>query len=93
MKNTHEHFGKLVSMCAGPRRPRPNIRVHLDAFTGEERGKAHFRSVIGGDVAIGAIAAAFGLEWYRMFLRLQAPEPIGIDSSNLLRGVELHQTA
>jgi hypothetical protein len=36
-----------------------NIRVHLDAFVGEERGKAHLVSVAGGDTEIGALAAAF----------------------------------
>src|ERR1019366_7835641 len=36
-----------------------NLRVFLDAFVGEERGKAHLVSVVGGDVEIGALAAAF----------------------------------
>ena len=59
MKNAYERFGKVVyvrrtdKVCT-------NIRVHLDAFVGEERGKAHLVSVFGGDVEIGAIAAAFG---------------------------------
>ena len=36
-----------------------NIRVFLDAFVGEDGGKAHLVSVVGGDVEIGALAAAF----------------------------------
>ena len=59
MKNAHERFGKLVYV-RHTEKTATNIRVHLDAFVGEERAKAHFVSVIGGDVEIGAIAAAFG---------------------------------
>jgi hypothetical protein len=58
MKNAHERFGKLAYL----RRSETistNIRVFLDAFVGEERGKAHLVSVIGGDVEIGALSAAF----------------------------------
>lgn len=59
MKNAHQRFGKLV-FVRRTEKASTNIRVHLDAFAGEERGKAHFVSVIGGDVEIGAVAAAFG---------------------------------
>jgi hypothetical protein len=59
MKNAHQRFGKLVYVRR-TEKASTNIRVHLDAFVGEERGKAHFVSVIGGDVEIGAVAAAFG---------------------------------
>src|SRR5260370_42323271 len=59
MKNAHERFGKVVYVRR-TEKASTNIRVHLDAFVGEERGKAHFVSVIGGDVEIGAISSAFG---------------------------------
>ena len=59
MQNAHERFGKLVYVRR-TEKAATNIRVHLDAFVGEDRGKAHFVSVIGGDVEIGAVAAAFG---------------------------------
>ena len=59
MKNAHARFGKVVYVRR-TEKASTNIRVHLDAFVGEERGKAHFVSVIGGDVEIGAISAAFG---------------------------------
>jgi hypothetical protein len=59
MKNAHQRFGKLVYVRR-TEKASTNIRVHLDAFIGEERGKAHFVSVIGGDLEIGAVAAAFG---------------------------------
>jgi hypothetical protein len=59
MKNAHERFGKLVYVRR-TEKTTTNIRLHLDAFIGEERGKAHFVSLIGGDVEIGAISAAFG---------------------------------
>ena len=59
MKNAHQRFGKLVYVRR-TEKAATNIRLHLDAFIGEERGKAHFVSVIGGDVEIGAVAAAFG---------------------------------
>ncbi len=59
MKNAHERFGKLVYVRRTEKAP-TNIRVHLDAYVGEERSKAHFVSAIGGDVEIGGIAAAFG---------------------------------
>ncbi len=58
MKNAHERFGKLVYVRR-TEKTATNIRLYLDAFVGEERGKAHLASVIGGDVEIGAIAAAF----------------------------------
>jgi hypothetical protein len=59
MKNAHERFGTLLYVRR-TEKTSTNIRVHLDAYIGEERGKAHFVSVIGGDVEIGGIAAAFG---------------------------------
>ena len=59
MKNAHERFGKLVYVRR-TEKTTTNIRLHLDAFIGEERGKAHFVSVVGGDIEIGAISAAFG---------------------------------
>ena len=58
MKNAHERFGKLVyRRCT--EKTATNLRVFLDAFVGEDRGKAHLVSVVGGDVEIGALAAAF----------------------------------
>lgn len=59
MKNAHERFGRLVYVRR-TEKASTNIRVHLDAYIGEDRGKAHFASVIGSDVEIGGIAAAFG---------------------------------
>ena len=58
MKNAHERFGKLVYRRR-TEKTATNLRVLLDAFVGEERGKAHLVSVVGGDVEIGALAAAF----------------------------------
>ena len=58
MKNAHERFGKLVYRRRSEKTA-TNIRVFLDAFVGEERGKAHLVSVVGGDVEIGALSAAF----------------------------------
>lgn len=58
MKNAHERFGKLIYVRR-TEKTSTSIRVHLNAFVGEERGKAHFVSAVGGDVEIGAIAAAF----------------------------------
>jgi hypothetical protein len=58
MKNAHERFGKLAYRRRSEKTA-TNIRVYLDAFVGEERGKAHLVSVIGGDVEIGALSAAF----------------------------------
>ena len=58
MKNAHERFGKLAYVRR-TEKTATNIRVLLDAFVGEERGKAHLVSVVGGDVEIGALAAAF----------------------------------
>ena len=58
MKNAHERFGKLLYRRQ-TEKTATNLRVFLDAFVGEERGKAHLVSVIGGDVEIGALAAAF----------------------------------
>src|SRR5207244_711587 len=58
MKNAHERFGKLIYVRR-TEKTATNIRLHLDAFVGEEHGKAHLTSVIGGDIEIGAVAAAF----------------------------------
>ncbi len=58
MKNAHQRFGKLAYVRRTDKTA-TNIRVHLDAFVGEEHGKAHLVSVIGGDVELGALNAAF----------------------------------
>ena len=58
MKNAHERFGRLLYRRQ-TEKTATNLRVFLDAFVGEERGKAHLVSVVGGDVEIGALAAAF----------------------------------
>jgi hypothetical protein len=58
MKNAHERIGNLIYRRR-TEKTATNIRVLLDAFVGEESGKAHLVSVVGGDVEIGAIAAAF----------------------------------
>ena len=58
MKNAHERFGKLIYRRR-TEKTATNLRVFLDAFVGEDRGKAHLVSVVGGDVEIGALAAAF----------------------------------
>jgi hypothetical protein len=58
MKNAHERFGRLAYQRRSEKTA-TNIRVFLDAFVGEERGKAHLVSVVGGDVEIGALSAAF----------------------------------
>jgi hypothetical protein len=58
MKNAHLRFGKLACV-RGTEKTATNIGVLLDAFIGEERGKAHLASVMGGDVEIGALSAAF----------------------------------
>src|SRR5271157_4011348 len=58
MKNAHERFGRLVYRRR-TEKTATNLRVFLDAFVGEDRGKAHLVSVVGGDVEIGALAAAF----------------------------------
>ncbi len=58
MKNAHQRFGKLAYVRR-TEKTATNIRVHLDAFVGEEHGKAHLVSVIGGDVELGALNAAF----------------------------------
>src|SRR3974390_224718 len=58
MKNAHERFGKLLYRRQSEKTA-TNLRVFLDAFVGEEQGKAHLVSVVGGDVEIGALAAAF----------------------------------
>ncbi len=58
MKNAHLRFGKLVYVRRSEKTA-TNIRVQLDAFVGEERGKAHLVSIAGGDSEIGALAAAF----------------------------------
>ena len=57
MKNAHERFGRLVYRRR-TEKTATNLRVFLDAFVGD-RGKAHLVSVVGGDVEIGALAAAF----------------------------------
>jgi hypothetical protein len=58
MKNAHERFGRLLYQRRSEKTA-TNIRVFLDAFVGEERGKAHLVSLVGGDVEIGALSAAF----------------------------------
>lgn len=58
MKNAHGRFGVLLYRRR-TEKTATNIRVSLDAFVGEEGGKAHLVSVVGGDVEIGALAAAF----------------------------------
>ena len=58
MKNAHERFGKLAYVRR-TEKTTTNIRVFLDAFVGEAERKAHLVSVVGGDVEIGALAAAF----------------------------------
>jgi hypothetical protein len=58
MKNAHERFGRLVYRRRSEKTA-TNIRLYTDAFVGEERGKAHFVSVVGGDAEIGALSAAF----------------------------------
>ena len=57
MKNAHERFGKLVYRRR-TEKTATNLRVFLDAFVGEERGRAHLVSAVGDDVEIGALAAA-----------------------------------
>lgn len=58
MKNAHERFGRLAYRRRSEKTA-TNIRVLLAAFVGEEHGKAHLVSVIGGDVELGALSAAF----------------------------------
>jgi len=58
MKNAHERFGKLMYRRQ-TEKTSTNLCVFLDAFVGEDGGKAHLVSVVGGDVEIGALAAAF----------------------------------
>ena len=58
MKNAHERFGRLLYRRQ-TEKTATNLRVFLDAFVGEEQGKAQLVSVVGGDVEIGALAAAF----------------------------------
>ena len=58
MKNAYERFGRLLYRRQ-TEKTATNLRVFLDAFVGEERGKAHLVSAVGGDVEIGALAAAF----------------------------------
>ena len=58
MKNAHERFGKLLYRRQSEKTA-TNLRVFLDAFVGEDGGKAYLVSVVGGDVEIGALAAAF----------------------------------
>jgi hypothetical protein len=57
MKHAHERFGELVYIRRSEK-TRTHIRVHLNAWIGEE-SKAHLISVVGGDTEIGALAAAF----------------------------------
>ena len=54
MKNAHERFGKLTYR-RHTEKTATNLRVFLDAFVGDDRGKAHLVSVVGGDVEIGAL--------------------------------------
>lgn len=64
MKNAHLRFGKLAYVRRTDKTA-TNIRVHLDAFVGEGRGKAHLISAVGGDSEIGALAAAFANgDWF-----------------------------
>jgi len=58
VKNAHKRFGRLLYRRQ-TEKTATNLRVFLDAFVGEEQGKAHLVSVVGGDVEIGALAAAF----------------------------------
>ena len=58
MKNAHERFGKLAYLRR-TEKTATNIRVLLDAFVGEDGRKAHLVSIVGGDVEVGALAAAF----------------------------------
>jgi hypothetical protein len=58
MKNAHERFGRLAYRRRTDKTA-TNIHVHMDAFVGEECGKAHLVSVVGGDVELGALSAAF----------------------------------
>ena len=57
MKNAHERFGELVYIRRSEK-TRTHIRVHLNAWIGEE-SKAHLISVVAGDTEIGALSAAF----------------------------------
>ena len=57
MKNAHERFGELVYIRRSEK-TRTHIRVHLNAWIGEE-SKAHLVSIVAGDTEIGALAAAF----------------------------------
>lgn len=57
MKNAHERFGELLYIRRSER-TRTNIRVHLNAWIGEE-SKAHLVSIVAGDTEVGALAAAF----------------------------------
>jgi len=59
MKNAHERFRKGLYVRR-TEKTATNIRLHLDAFIGGERGKAHLISVVAGDIEIGAVAAALG---------------------------------
>lgn len=54
MKNAHLRFGKLAYGLR-TEKTATNIRVLLDAFVGEERGKARLVSVVGGDMACSPI--------------------------------------
>ena len=58
MKNAHERFGRLAYLRRSEKTA-THIRVYTDAFVGEEHGKAHLVSVIGGDAEVGALNAAF----------------------------------
>ena len=57
MKNAHERFGELVYIRRSEN-TRTHIRVHLNAWIGED-SKAHLVSVVAGDTEIGARSAAF----------------------------------
>ena len=58
MKNAHERFGRLAYQRRSEKTA-TNIRVYMDAFVGDERGEAHLVSIVGGDVEVGALSAAF----------------------------------
>jgi hypothetical protein len=58
MKNAHERFGKLVYRRR-TEKTATNFAFSWMPLLGEDRGKAHLVSVVGGDVEIGALAAAF----------------------------------
>ena len=54
MKNAHQRFGRLVYLLR-TERASTNIRVHLDAFIGEERRKAHFFRLLAATWKLGQL--------------------------------------